>query len=47
MKELTEYLITIRHLEPKEILVLMDKYQEELKRKFPNDQDFGKYMRAL
>ena len=37
--------MTIRHLKPDEIRKRMEKYQEDLKKRFPNDSELGKYIR--
>lgn len=45
MKEITEYLLIIRHLKPEDIKKRMEEYQEDIKKKFPNEQDLWKYIR--
>lgn len=45
MKQITTFLLTIRHLKPDEIKKRMEEYQEDIKKKYPNDQELGKYIR--
>ena len=45
MKEITEYLLVIRHLKPDEIKKRMEEYMEDLKKDYPHDATFGKYMK--
>ena len=45
MKEITELMMVIRHLNPEEIRKRMEEYQEDIKKKYPNDADLGEYIR--
>lgn len=45
MKEFEKYLMAIRHLKPDEIKKKMEEYMEDLKKDFPHDATFGKYMK--
>lgn len=45
MKEMTEFLMTLRHLKPEDIQERMEKYRQELLVRFPHDETFGKFMK--
>ena len=45
MKQTTQFVLTIRHLKPEEIKKRMEEYMENLKKDYPHDATFGKYMK--
>jgi len=45
MKEILEYFMIIRNSKPITIEQEFEVYMDNLKKKFPNDMDLGKFMR--
>lgn len=45
MNEMIEYFMDIRHNHPKLVKLTMEMFIEEIKRKYPNDADLGKFIR--